>query len=521
MRTAAGPSAVLVADGVGFALFQPRQVQQVVNHHQQPLGIVAGIHEQFELLRAKRPQRLFQQKVQRKPDARQRRFQLVADRRHQIALHLVEQPKAGNVLQQHRRPDCYALGIADGQDPRQERMSFLSHRQHDGLVEAFGQVLLLVLQNVGQRLSQWFWRLPYQRRLLLRLLRHDPKQATASGIGQLDVLLRVHHQHGIGKGVDRGLAGLLCADQLRLVRLAVIAKLAGHGIEGAGQLPQFILGGDGHELIQIARSDRRGRFGHGADRLQDRADRAGHEEHGQGNADGQAAAIPDQRGAGHAARLPVGLFHVVLVDPQNLAGDGLDLAEGAIKPRLVLVAEVEIVPLLAGVLEKIVSLPAITVAQCCQLVDQFAFAWQSDVVLLLEQAGFVELPVRLILLVRFLFPSGQCELERRVDAFQGLVEIAHVDHAVVVLAQNLVDAVAEAVNQNGPVPPSATSRANSGSIAMMIRRRKVMEGIPPIVQMPYFFRFRYSVLGSMPSFVAASSIVAVEAKVRRICSASI
>ena len=32
-----------------------------------------------------------------------------------------------------------------------------------------------------------------------------------------------------------------------------------------------------------------------------------------------------------AARLPVGLFHVVLVDPQDLAGDGLDLAEGAVE----------------------------------------------------------------------------------------------------------------------------------------------------------------------------------------------
>jgi len=26
-------------------LFQPRQIEQVVNHHQQPLGVIASIHE--------------------------------------------------------------------------------------------------------------------------------------------------------------------------------------------------------------------------------------------------------------------------------------------------------------------------------------------------------------------------------------------------------------------------------------------------------------------------------------------
>ncbi len=63
-------------------------------------------------------------------------------------------------------------------------------------------------------------------------------------------------------------------------------------------------------------------------------------------------------------RLPVGLFHVVLVDPQNLAGNGFDLAESGVEPRQVLFAKVEIVPLLRRPFEKIVALPPIMIAQC-------------------------------------------------------------------------------------------------------------------------------------------------------------
>jgi hypothetical protein len=46
-------------------------------------------------------------------------------------------------------------------------------------------------------------------------------------------------------------------------------------------------------------------------------------------------------------------------------------------------------------------------------------------------------------------PSGQRELEREVDAFPGLMQGAHVDHAIVVLARYLILSIAEIVNQNG------------------------------------------------------------------------
>ena len=38
-------------------LLQPRQVQQVVDHRQQPLGVVAGVDQQFQLLGRQRPDR--------------------------------------------------------------------------------------------------------------------------------------------------------------------------------------------------------------------------------------------------------------------------------------------------------------------------------------------------------------------------------------------------------------------------------------------------------------------------------
>ena len=78
---------------------------------------------------------------------------------------------------------------------------------------------------------------------------------------------------------------------------------------------------------------------------------------------------------GQAARLPVCLFHVVLVDPQNLARNGFDFAESAVESRRVLPAKVELVPLLARAFEKLFSLTAIMVAQCGQAVNPFTFSW--------------------------------------------------------------------------------------------------------------------------------------------------
>ena len=263
------------------------------------------------------------------------------------------------------------------------------------------------------------------------------------------MLLPIHHEHRVRKGVDRGLAGLLRPDQLRLVRLPIVAKLVRHRVEGGGQLPQFIFGVDGNKLVQIARAYRRGRLGHGAYRLQDRADRAGHQEHGQGDSNGQSAAVPDQRRAGHLQRALLGAIHIFLVDPQDLGRNGLDLVKSVVQARLLLSAKVELAGRLGGVPEEFVALGAVTIGQPGEALDQFSFPRQSDVVLLDEQTGSIAIPVQLVLLARLLLSSGQGELKGRVDPIQRLVEIAHGGHAGVVLAENLADAVAETVDEHG------------------------------------------------------------------------
>jgi hypothetical protein len=152
-----------------------------------------------------------EEKVEHQADARQRRLQLMTDRRHEVALYFVEQAKPRDVFQEHCCADRRTTRIADGQDARQERVRFLSHRQRDGLVESFRQVLAVVLQGIHQRLPQGIGRLPNRRWPILHFRRHDPEDAARHGIGQLHALLGIDHQNGIGKGVDRGLAGLLRA----------------------------------------------------------------------------------------------------------------------------------------------------------------------------------------------------------------------------------------------------------------------------------------------------------------------
>ncbi len=129
------------------------------------------------------------------------------------------------------------------------------------------------------------------------------------------------------------------------------------------------------------------------------------------------------------------------------------------------------------------------------------------------------------------FAAGQGELERRVDAFQGLVEVAHEDHAVVVLVQDLVDLLAEVIDQECPCRPQRDQQDEEGNHGHEDAAAEGHNGSCPWAnlefqisrfefQIPYFFRLRYNVLGSMPSFAAASSIVAVVARMRRMCSAS-
>jgi hypothetical protein len=153
------------------------------------------------------------------------------------------------------------------------------------LVKSVWQVLTAALQNVYERLAQRFRGLPDERRPVFRFQRCHSKNALRHGVGKFHVLLRIDDQHGIGKGINRGLARLQRARQLRFVGLAVVSKLTGHGVESTRQLSQFIVGCDGDELIEVSCANRRDRFRHGPYRLLNRAHRGRDKKHGQRNAD--------------------------------------------------------------------------------------------------------------------------------------------------------------------------------------------------------------------------------------------
>ena len=266
------------------ALLQAGQVQEVVDHGQQPLGVVAGIDQEFELLRQQRPHVLLQEQVQHQADARQRRLQLVADRGHHVALHFVQEAEPRHVFQQHRGPQRGRRGIANRQDPRKIGIGLFSLLQNDDFVEAFGHVRALFLQGLGQGLPQGFRRFPDRRRRAGMLRMRQAEEAAGGRIGHLHAALRIDHQDRLGKGVDRRLARPLGADQLGLVRLTIFAELAGHRIEGRSKLPQLVVGSDRHDLVEIAGPDGHGRFRRRADRIDDHANRVGHEKHGQHDA---------------------------------------------------------------------------------------------------------------------------------------------------------------------------------------------------------------------------------------------
>ena len=255
---------------------------------QQPLGVVAGVHQQLGLLGRQRADRLLQQQVQRQPHAGQRRLEFVADGGHQVALDLVQQAEARHVAEHHRRPQRVAVGVADRQNLRQVGAVLAVEPEADGLVERLREERLLLLQGVGQRAAQRLRRLPRLRggrrlsvaRLRSRTAAADAEDAAGGRVGHLHLAAGVHHQYRIGKGVEDGLAGALRAQQPGGVRLAVVAELADHVVEGAGGLADLVVG-RGHDLVEVAGADGLGRRRQFAQRPQDGAKRGPRQQPGQ------------------------------------------------------------------------------------------------------------------------------------------------------------------------------------------------------------------------------------------------
>ena len=135
------------------ALFEARQIKEIIYLRQETLGVLAGVEKQLKLFRREGADRFLKKQVDRKPDTGERRLQLVAYRGDQIALDLVEQAKAGDVLEQDRRTERVAKGIANWQDLRQQAMLLVFRTERDRLVEGLRQVGLLFDERFGQRLA--------------------------------------------------------------------------------------------------------------------------------------------------------------------------------------------------------------------------------------------------------------------------------------------------------------------------------------------------------------------------------
>ena len=119
-----------------FAGLQLREIEQVVDHSQQPLGILARGEEQFRLLVVERADAFFEQKMQAHAHTGQRRLQLVADRRDEIRLYLIEQAQTRHVLKNDGGAEDVARFIPHPDDARQHENLMVADAENDHALEA-------------------------------------------------------------------------------------------------------------------------------------------------------------------------------------------------------------------------------------------------------------------------------------------------------------------------------------------------------------------------------------------------
>src|SRR6202043_376984 len=94
------------------------------------------------------------------------RLELVAGRGDQDSLDLIEKPEPRHILKKHGRPQALAIRVANRQDPGQQASVAAAAAEHDGAVETFGEIVVLALERLGERLPEGFGRLPGRRRRL-------------------------------------------------------------------------------------------------------------------------------------------------------------------------------------------------------------------------------------------------------------------------------------------------------------------------------------------------------------------
>ena len=142
------------------ALLDPGQVEQVVDHGQDAIGILARRQQQLDLFRRERAHDLFEQEVDGHLHAGQRRLQLVADGRDHVALQPIEQVELGHVQEGDRGADQLVGRRPDRHDARQEVTFLAAVGERNRLFERVREVVAPAGQHVVDQGFQRRRRIP-------------------------------------------------------------------------------------------------------------------------------------------------------------------------------------------------------------------------------------------------------------------------------------------------------------------------------------------------------------------------
>ena len=246
----------------GGATFQPAKIEQVVDDAQQAVGIVPRGLQQFPLRGRDLAEIRFEQKVDRHAQARQRRFEFMADRADEVVLGIVQESELRDVLQEDGRPAKTGERIAHRENARQKVVVFATDPKGDHPVIARGQIVIARLQNVRERL-------PERRGESVGKLRL-PRQHLRCRIPQFDVASSGDHEDRIRRRGERRLHRPLGAQDLRGGGIPEGPQLGGHGIEGLGELTQLIMRQHRRVAVEGSVAQRHGRSGQDSDRPEQR-----------------------------------------------------------------------------------------------------------------------------------------------------------------------------------------------------------------------------------------------------------
>ncbi len=178
------------------ALLDPGQVEQVVDHREDAIGILPRRQEQLDLFGRERAHDLLEEEVDGHLHAGERGLQLMADGRNHVALQAIEQMELGHVQEGDRGADELIGCRPDRHDTRQEIAFLAAIRERDRLLERVGEVIAPAGEDFGDQGFQRRDRIPGDGGLRRR---DDAEQPARRRIGLLDRAGQVDDHDGVGK----------------------------------------------------------------------------------------------------------------------------------------------------------------------------------------------------------------------------------------------------------------------------------------------------------------------------------